>query len=178
MNDMVTHVCKQEREIGEITAILGKISKEIYGNGDVGLAKTVPRLEDKINNLNGSVAAHTKVISDFITFQAKHNGEEHGKKEEEERERDAKIRERIAEELRATQKRDKTQRIFLFVMAGLVFAGICVNVYLGFRNSQKIDTTKTSISSEIKQQEGISKVTRSGYVKYNEGGLSDSVKLK
>lgn len=171
---MVTHVCKQEREIGEITVLLGRISKEVYGNGEQGLTKTVPRLEGKINDLVGSVAAHTKIISNFIEFQASHNGEKKGKKEEEEKERDTKIRERIAEELKATQKRDKTQRVFLFVMAGLVFIGLIINAYFGFKNSKVPEQIKTSIDN----MEGISKVTRSGYVKYNDGGLSDSIKIK
>ena len=73
----------------------------IYESQINKLVDSVPRLEEKINNLVGSMASHTQVISKFIEFQAKYNGEEKGKKELEEREL-------IASELRAIEKRDKT----------------------------------------------------------------------
>ena len=39
------------------------------------------RMEEKINNLVLSTSAHTKVISDLVTFQASHDGELRGKKQ-------------------------------------------------------------------------------------------------
>ena len=127
---MGDHNCIQEKEIGKITAILDKISKEVYGNGDAGLIKTIPRLEEKINNLVGSVASHTNVISSFIEFQATHNGEVKSKKELEERQK-------IAIDLAATKRRDKVQRIFLCIMAIIGAVGLTLTAYFGFKNNQK-----------------------------------------
>jgi hypothetical protein len=167
-------LCSKEKELGEITVILDRLSKEVLGNHQEGLAKTVPRLESKINDLVGSVASHTKVISNFIEFQASHNGEIKGKKELEERER-------IAKELRTTQKRDKIQRRFLYVMAIIAATGLSLTAYFGYTNRKvpiQIQETKEEIKKSIDLQEGISKITRGGYVKYNDQGLSDSIKLK
>ncbi len=131
------------------------------------LIDSVPRLEEKINNLVGSVAAHTQVISSFIEFQARHSGEKQGEKEQRERER-------IKKELESTEKRDRIQRRFLYVSAILIFAGLVINAYFGLRNSKVPEKVQTSIDN----MEGISKVTRGGYVKYNDRGLSDSIKIK
>jgi len=60
---------------------------------------------------------------------------------------------------------------------GIVIAVVMMTIaYFGL--TKKVGTTETTIKQEIRQQEGISKVTRSGYVKFNDGGLSDSVKVK
>jgi hypothetical protein len=157
--------CIKENELGKITAILDRIESDIYGNGKEGIFNSIPRIEGKINDLSGSVISHTRVISNFIEFQAKYNSEEKGKKEQEEREK-------IAKELETTKKRDKTQKIFLFVMAGLVLLGLIINAYFGFKNS------KVPIKESIDNMDGISKVTREGYIKYNDNGLSDSIKIK
>jgi len=160
--------CIKENELGKITAILDRMESDLYGNGREGILKSIPRIEGKINDLVGSVASHTKVISNFIEFQAKYEGEITGKEKLE-------ARQLIARELKATQKRDKTQRIFIYSMIFLTATGLFI---AGYKLFNKIDTINTSVKEEIKAQEGISKVTRSGYVKYNDDGLSDSVKIK
>lgn len=165
---------KYENEIGRITALLDRISSDVYGNGQVGIAKSVPRLEEKINNLVGSVASHTKVISNFIEFQANHAGEIKGKKELEEREK-------IITELKSTQKRDKIQRRFLFVMAVIAVIGLSLTAYFGFRTAKvpaQLQQTEQTIRNSIDKMDGVSKITRGGYIKYNDGGLSDSIKIK
>lgn len=43
--------------------------------------------------------------------------------------------------------------------------------------SNKVDNTQVVVRDAIHDQEGVSKVTRGDYVKYNDGGLSDSIKL-
>jgi hypothetical protein len=163
--------CIKEKELEKLTVIIDRLSKEVLGNHQEGLAKTVPRLEGKINDLVGSVASHTKVISDFITFQATHDGEVRGKKEQE-------GRERIAKELELTKERDRLQRRFWYVMAIIGVLGIILTVYLNFKTSKKVDTIEPTIKKEIRMQEDVSKVTRGGYVKYNDLGLSDSIKIK
>ena len=135
------------------------------------LVDSVPRLEEKINSLVGSVSAHTQIISNFIEFQARHNGEEKGKKDLE-----AKLL--IKNELEASKQRDKLQRRFWYVMAIIGAAGIVLTVLLNFKTNKDVSTIEPTIKNEIRMQEGISKVTRGGYVKYNDRGLSDSVKVK
>lgn len=60
---------------------------------------------------------------------------------------------------------------------GIIIAVIMM--FFAYRNlTTKIDNTETVLTKRIDQQEGISKVTRSGYVKYNDQGLSDSIRVK
>lgn len=138
------------------------------------LVDSVPRLEEKINSLVGSVSAHTQIISNFIEFQARHNGEEKGKKELE-------ARLLIAKELEVTQDRDKKQLRFWKIMAVIAAIGLCLTAYFGFKTSKmpsQLEDTKETIKKEIRMQGGVSKVTRGGYVRYNDNGLSDSIKIK
>ena len=168
---MEKHDCNHEREFGEITTLLAKVSKEVYGNGEDGLSKTVPRLEMKINDLCGSVASHTKVISNFIEYQASHNGEEKGKKEEE-------VRTAIATELKSTRKRDKIQRVFLFIMAFIAVIGLSLTAYFSFTSNKQLPKVEDKLTNEIRLMDGVSKVQRNGYVKINDNGLTDSVKVR
>ena len=68
--------CKHEAEFGGLTQIVKGLVKEIYGNGTAGLAKTVPRLEGKVDDMNESLAllstnisALTKYISEDTGFK-------------------------------------------------------------------------------------------------------------
>ena len=158
-------------EIGKITAILDRIKTDLYGNGSEGIIKSIPRIESKINDLSNSVISHTKVISNFIEFQARYDGEATGKEKLE-------ARLLIAQELKATQRRDKAQRIFIIIMAIIAAIGLGLTAYFGFKGRNAPEQIETTIKNEIRAQEGISKVTRSGYVKYNEQGLSDSIKIR
>jgi hypothetical protein len=45
------------------------------------------------------------------------------------------------------------------------------------KNIKETIATKDTIRHEIRMQEGVSKVTRGGYVKYNDRGLSDSINI-
>jgi hypothetical protein len=140
----------------------------------IDLVDRVSRVETKVDNFSTLLVANstliqsqTTAVTNLLLAQSKMNGAKNG----EEKQKDI---EKIAEALAATKKRDKTQRIFLFVMAGLVFAGLIFNVYIGIKNSKVPEQVKQSIDN----MDGISKVTRSGYVKYNDSGLSDSIKIK
>lgn len=134
---MEEHQCLKENELGKISSILDKVSKEVYGNGEVGLSKSVPRMEEKINNLTSSVAAHTVVVTKLLEFQTIQFGEGKAKKEIEDRQL-------IASELKVREKRDRLQRIFWFVMALIGIIGICVSVFLGVKgiNQNEINAKK------------------------------------
>jgi hypothetical protein len=56
-----------------------------------------------------------------------------------------------------------------------------LTAYFSFKSSkapEQIQQTEQNINKRIDLQDGISKVTRDGYVKYNDEGLSDSIKIK
>jgi hypothetical protein len=73
---MELHTCNQQQTIGEIHGLLKTMVKQVYGNGQEGLATSVPKLQSSIQILTEQVAAHTQVISDLIKFQANFNGSE------------------------------------------------------------------------------------------------------
>jgi len=162
--------CTKENELGKITAILDRMESDIYGNGKDGLLKSLIRIESKINDLSGSVTSHTKVISNLIEFQAKYEGETTGKEKLE-------AKQLIAKELKAAQRRDKVQRRFVNAMIIVGVVGLCITAYFGFKGRNAPEEIETTIKKEIRAQEGVSKVTR-GWVKYNDNGLSDSVKIR
>jgi hypothetical protein len=62
----------------------------------------------------------------------------------------------------------------MFIVAA---AGLILTAYFGWYNNKNQSKIEDSVKREIRMQEGVSKVTRGGYVKYNIQGISDSVKL-
>jgi hypothetical protein len=76
------------------------------------------------------------------------------------------------------ERRSEWVKVAMFIIAALSFAVIAYN---SFKQNEKLDDTETSIKStiksEIRAQEGISGVTRGGYVKYNHYGIQDSIKI-
>jgi hypothetical protein len=59
----------------------------------------------------------------------------------------------------------------------LITAFILITFFSIYKSGKVPIDTKTVIQQELRNQEGISGVTRGGYVKYNDGGISDSVKV-
>ena len=140
----MTDPCIKEGELGQITAILEKISKEVYGNGGEGLSRTIPRLEEKINNLIGTTAGHTNTIANLVSFQASHQGVERSKKEIEESER-------IASELARKLKSDKRQFVFWIIAAIVGITSVWATLYFGFVNKKTSDDIKseTKVTNDI-----------------------------
>jgi uncharacterized protein YoxC len=62
--------------------------------------------------------------------------------------------------------------IIVFVILSLVSISKTMKV------SNKVDNTEMVLRKAINDQEGVSKTTRGGYVKYNDRGLSDSIKIR
>jgi hypothetical protein len=62
-------------------------------------------------------------------------------------------------------------------MAFIVASGVIISAYFSINNNKKIGNPKDTLTKEIRNQEGISKVTKGGYVKYNDQGESDSVRI-
>ena len=76
------------------------------------------------------------------------------------------------EEYRMIKKYPKLMLVLLTVS----IAGY--GVFSHYSNKSKKQEIEDLIRYEIRGIEGVSKVTRGGYVKYNQNGMSDSVKLK
>jgi len=75
----------------------------------------------------------------------------------------------------------KYPKLIILVITVLVI-GTVIGAVKSFQIPSRIDikmnTVEETLKDEIKKIEGISKVTRSGYVKYNNNGLRDSIKIK
>jgi hypothetical protein len=141
-----------------------------YENDIKELSKTIPRLEEKINNLVLTTSSHTTVIANLINFQSLTQGEQKGRKDEEEKLR-------IANELKETKKRDNWYRSLTISGFIIIIALSVFNHYTSANNSKEIIATKDTLRYELRMQEGVSKVTRGGYVRYNDRGLSDSINI-
>jgi len=127
---MGEHDCIQEKEIGRMTAVLERICKEVYGNGEVGLAKSIPRMEEKINSLNGSVASHTAVVARLLEFQATLNGEKNAKRDEEDRKK-------IAETLAREKEKDVFFKKIQTIGIVIAFLAMGSGMFFGFQNLKK-----------------------------------------
>jgi len=68
----------------------------------------------------------------------------------------------------------------LIVGAVAVMVVIALFTFYGMTKSvnNKVIETKESLKNEIRLMDGVSKVTRGGYVKYNDRGMSDSIKVR
>lgn len=78
-------------------------------------------------------------------------------------------------------KTEKRAKVTMWIKTASFIIGaisLILTAYFSYSSNRKIITTESSLKNEIRLQEGISKVTRGGYVKYNDKGLSDSVKIK
>jgi hypothetical protein len=79
----------------------------------------------------------------------------------------------VAKNLALTRSRDTWYKIFTIL-------GLAIAIYFGVRNNKipaQLEATKEELNTKIEQVDGVSKVTRGGYVKYNDMGMSDSIKL-
>jgi len=81
--------------------------------------------------------------------------------------------------------KSKNRRIFESVIKILtviiIGAGMGLSAYFGFKNTnvpQQLEETKSEIKNEIRNMDGISKTTRGGYVKFNDFGFTDSIKVR
>jgi len=64
-------------------------------------------------------------------------------------------------------------------IAVIILVIVTLGAIYGFiRTTNTITRTEEKLTTEIRTTEGVSKVTRGGYVKYNDEGFSDSIKIK
>jgi hypothetical protein len=109
-------VCKHENDWGQINQVIAGMVKEIYGNGTRGLAKTVPRLEEKIDAMREDIVLLTTTVSGITKFVSESRGFEKGKTEA-----------TIANERESSTRRQKVQ---IMITAIIGAASIVVTLIL------------------------------------------------
>ena len=70
--------CKHDADFGGMNTVLKGLVKEIYGNGREGIAKTVPRLEGKVDDMNESLILLTTNISALMKYISEDQGYNRG----------------------------------------------------------------------------------------------------
>jgi hypothetical protein len=139
-------------------------------------------IDSHLEKLNGKVARHEKLINENLPHTTA-NCPQHTVIQEI---HDAllsddavakALKDKEGEELRAknmaTKKiNDIWQKIVWVVLIGIALFTLWQN---NKNNARKIEDT---IKKEIREQEGISKTTRGGYVIFNDAGLRDSIKVR
>ena len=72
---VVVHHCTQEAVIGEMMGLMKRMVLQVYGNGQKGLAFSVPELSTKIDGLTEQVHLLNVTVSGVAKFQAEMIGE-------------------------------------------------------------------------------------------------------
>ena len=88
----------------------------------------------------------------------------------------AKKVEKMSEDLEEYRIVKKYPKIAIYIIAFFVITAI-FGAYNFIDIKNKMYEQTVQLKRTINDQEGVSKVTRGDYVKYNDGGLSDSIKL-
>ena len=158
----ILHVYEQREQIAQLIKNTDKLSVIITGNGNPQdgymykvdeMGRDVREINNKLTDISGIV---TELHKDSIGEKAS------GKS---------------ASEIRA-EKRARLNSILKtasFIVAALA---LCMTAYFSYNSDKKIGKPQDTLTKEIRSQEGVSKVSRGGFVKYNDNGLSDSIKVK
>jgi hypothetical protein len=67
---MSEHSCIHEADIARLANSVERIEKEIFGNGQAGLSKTVPVLAENVKKLGDTNEELRKGVSALLKFQA------------------------------------------------------------------------------------------------------------
>ena len=79
MSDKHSEYCRKEAEIAEIQTDLKMLKRIVMGNGQPGLAQTVPVLNRNVSELNKTIGHLTTGISGLLKFQENQLGIQDGK---------------------------------------------------------------------------------------------------
>jgi hypothetical protein len=72
---VVVHHCTQEGVIGEMLGLLKQVTAQIYGNGQKGLASTVPALSTEIAGMSEKIDNLAITVSGLAKYIAEDTGE-------------------------------------------------------------------------------------------------------
>lgn len=201
-----SYECTESEKLNRHGEILERTSKILYGNGELknGLVfrfdkfmddhqqvvSDISDIKSSVSFLSGKYDATLATITTTANALERYKSEvksfEDGGKEAEAKQKIADAleleKQKLANDLKDKEKKDKWQRSIWIVMAVFAFIGLGTNLYFNIKGQNKtnlkVEAVQDTIRQEMRYQGGVSKVTRGGYVKYNEGGLSDSVKVK
>jgi len=81
MGDSHTQYCRKEKEIAEMHADLQTIKRIVMGNGQEGLATSVPLLAQNVDTLGKSVDGLKTGVRGFLQYQQEQEGKNAGKAE-------------------------------------------------------------------------------------------------
>jgi hypothetical protein len=146
-----SHICIQEDQISKMSLLL-------LGNGNPkdGYVYKVMEMGDEIKTINEKLTGISGTVKEL--YDKSIGDKASGKTIKD-----------IKEERRVIITMWVKALSFLIAALGFAFT-----VYFNFTNGKDV---KDTVKREIRMQEGVSKVTRGGYVKYNIQGISDSIKL-
>jgi hypothetical protein len=150
----ILHNCTEKNRLERIELLL-------VGNGhpEDGYIFKVVEMGKAVNDINSKLTGISGIVKEL------HN-ESIGKK--------AVIK--TDKELRE----EKRARITVWIKTASFIIGaisLLLTAYFSYSSDRKIGKPADTLTKEIRSQEGISKVSR-GWVKYNDAGLQDSVKIK
>ena len=117
----MTDPCIKENELGKIEEAIDLMTKEIFGYGQRGLIKTVPRLEDKIDDLTKIQSGILTNVSALVRFQIEVTSMDKIKKEEDTK-RD--VERKDEDEIKRQEKAHSLQKIAIIVSSILSLGAI------------------------------------------------------
>lgn len=100
--------CKYDGRLGEMEAVMKRLIQEIYGNGQEGLARTMPRQAQKMDILIMEVAELKTAVSGILRYVQETQGFQQG-------------------------KRDQKQKTFSVIQRISLLIGICIAVLTAFK---------------------------------------------
>lgn len=147
----ILHVCSEKEQLNRLrTLLVGN------GNPEDGYVYKVIKMSEEVKDINSKLTGISAVVTEL-------HEESVGKK---------------AVVKTTRERRSEWVKVAMFIVGAL---SLLIIAYNTFKQPKKIEDSETNIKEtirkEIRAQEGISKITRGGYVKYNDNGLSDSVKV-
>jgi hypothetical protein len=147
----IIHVCTQEDQIKKMSLLL-------LGNGNPkdGYVYKVMEMGDEMKIINEKLTGISGTVKELY---------------------DKSIGEKATVKTIRDIKEERRTIIVMWIKALsflIVALGFGFTVYFNFTNGKDV---KDTVKREIRMQEGVSKVTRGGYIKYNIQGISDSIKL-
>jgi hypothetical protein len=158
----VLHVCSQTDVINQLVKNTDKLSVILTGDGtpEKGYVFKVIEIGKEIKDINTKLTGVNATVKELYDDSIGN-----------------KSAVKTKAEIRAERRLEWAKYIQtgMFILGAIALIFTAINTYNG---NKKIVQTESNIKKEIQQQEGISKVTRSGYVKYNDSGLSDSIKIR
>ena len=76
MNDVK---CNKEAEISEMLTLIKTLTKQVYGNGQKGIAFMIPELVTQISELSKDMQLLTTNVSGLMKFMSEYEGAEKNK---------------------------------------------------------------------------------------------------